>query len=184
LPHFENVTKIKADYPEVIVPEGQNGGIHERKAKRHRRIPFPLSECGPERNGAILNEIQFITGYNRKYALSILNQPQVPQALLVVKGKTVKLKPQKKTPANRTGKKIYTEEVIASLRLIWAFFWYKCGRKQSFRNSWRPLSAGKCPSSPPAPPHRSFLTKKAFTTPALSKLKAASLLFAERHVKP
>ncbi|MDR3160332.1 MAG: hypothetical protein LBU28_01810 [Spirochaetaceae bacterium] len=28
---------------------------------------------------AILNEVQFITGYNRKYALRILNKPQAPQ---------------------------------------------------------------------------------------------------------
>jgi hypothetical protein len=78
--------------------------------------------------GIILNEVQFITGYNRKYALRVLNKPQAPQALLVVNGKAVKLKPSKKRPANRTGKKIYTDEVIASLRLIWAFFWYKCGK--------------------------------------------------------
>jgi hypothetical protein len=77
---------------------------------------------------AILNEVQFITGYNRKYALRILNKPQAPQALLVVNGKTVKLKPVKQRPSNRIGKKIYIDEVIASLRLIWTFFWYKCGR--------------------------------------------------------
>jgi hypothetical protein len=80
---------------------------------------------------AILDEVQFITGYNRKYALRILNAPQASQALLVVNGKTVKLKPQKKRPANRKGKKIYADEVIASLRLIWTFFWYKCGRTKS-----------------------------------------------------
>ncbi|MDR2185607.1 MAG: hypothetical protein LBO80_08095, partial [Treponema sp.] len=79
---------------------------------------------------AILNECIRLTGYNRKYALRILNQPQVPQALLVVNGETVKLKPRKKRPANRKGKKIYTGEVIASLRLIWAFFWYKYGRTE------------------------------------------------------
>jgi hypothetical protein len=45
-----------------------------------------------------------ITGYkNRKYALRILNTPQDPQTLLAVKGKTVKLKPQKKRPTNRKG---------------------------------------------------------------------------------
>jgi hypothetical protein len=46
----------------------------------------------------------------------------------VVNGETVKLKPRKKRPANRKGKKIYTDELIASLRLIRAFFWYKCGK--------------------------------------------------------
>ncbi|MDR1302370.1 MAG: hypothetical protein LBK43_07870, partial [Treponema sp.] len=42
------------------------------------------------------------------YALRILNNPHSPQALLVVKGKAVKLKPPKKRPANRAGKKIYS----------------------------------------------------------------------------
>jgi hypothetical protein len=45
-----------------------------------------------------------------------------------VKGTAVKLKPAKPKPANRKGKKIYTGEVIAALRLVWAFFWYKCGK--------------------------------------------------------
>jgi hypothetical protein len=44
-----------------------------------------------------------------------------------VKGGAVKLKPAKPKPP--TGKaKIYTDEVIASLRLVRAFFWYKCGK--------------------------------------------------------
>ncbi|MDR1986849.1 MAG: hypothetical protein LBP88_07765 [Treponema sp.] len=43
-------------------------------------------------------------------------------------GKALKLKPAKKKPAHRSGKNIYTDEAIASLRLIGAFFWYTCGR--------------------------------------------------------
>jgi hypothetical protein len=31
--HFEYVTQIKADYPELIVHGGQYGVIHERKEK-------------------------------------------------------------------------------------------------------------------------------------------------------
>ncbi|MDR0377828.1 MAG: hypothetical protein LBH70_08555 [Spirochaetaceae bacterium] len=54
--------------------------------------------------------------------------PETTEALLVVKGKAVKLKPPKKRPANRKGKKTCTDEAAASLRLIWAFFWYKCGK--------------------------------------------------------
>jgi RNA polymerase-interacting CarD/CdnL/TRCF family regulator len=60
------------------------------------------------------------------------NQPQAPQALPVVKGKTLKLKLRKKRPANRKGKKIYTGEVIACIRLIRALFRYKCGRTKTF----------------------------------------------------
>ena len=77
---------------------------------------------------ANLNEFIQTTGYNRKYALRILNKPETAETLLVIKGKTVKLKPLKKRPANRKEKKIYTDDVIAALRLIWAFFRYKCGK--------------------------------------------------------
>jgi hypothetical protein len=69
-------------------------------------------KAGRKEKTAILNEVRFITGYNRKYALRILNQHQAPRALLMVNGETVKLKPRKKRPANRKGKKIYTDEVI------------------------------------------------------------------------
>jgi hypothetical protein len=96
-----------------------------------RQVRSRHLHAGRKEESAILDESIKITGYkNRKYALRILNQPQSPQALLIGNGKAVKLKPQKKRPANRTGKKIYTDEVIASLRLIWVFFWYKCGRTE------------------------------------------------------
>jgi hypothetical protein len=52
-----------------------------------------------------LNEFIRLTGYNRKYALRILNQPLSPRSILAVNGGTVKLKPLKKRPANRKGKK-------------------------------------------------------------------------------
>jgi hypothetical protein len=45
-----------------------------------------------------------------------------------VKGKAVKLKPTKPKHPSRKGKKIYTDEVIASLPLIRDFFRYKCGK--------------------------------------------------------
>ncbi|MDR2740414.1 MAG: hypothetical protein LBB68_11370 [Treponema sp.] len=45
-------------------------------------------------------------------------------------GKPAELKPEKKRPANRKGKRIYTGEAIGSLSLAWVFFWYKCGRTQ------------------------------------------------------
>jgi hypothetical protein len=39
-----------------------------------------------------------------------------------------KIKPEKKRPSNRKGKRIYTDEVINALRLVWVFFWFKCGK--------------------------------------------------------
>jgi hypothetical protein len=101
--------------------------MQEKKAVT-MRIRSRYQKAKRKEKSVILNEFIQLTGYNRKYALRILNQHQASQALLVVNGETVKLKPQKKRPSNRKGKKIYTDEVIASLRLIWAFFWYKCGK--------------------------------------------------------
>jgi hypothetical protein len=75
----------------------------------------------------ILGEFIPNTTDNRKYALRVLNKKTVGEVLLRVDGETVKLKPTK--PKARLGKKIYGDEVIASLRLIWIFFWNKCGRQ-------------------------------------------------------
>jgi hypothetical protein len=60
--------------------------------------------------------------------MRLLNKPETTEALLVVKGKAARLKPPKKRHANRKGKKIYADDVIAALRLVRAFFWYKCGK--------------------------------------------------------
>jgi hypothetical protein len=78
---------------------------------------------------AILDEFVSITGYkNRKYALRLLNKQAPAQVLLFTKGGAVKLKPAKPKPANRKGKKIHADDVIAALRLVWAFFRDKRGK--------------------------------------------------------
>ena len=77
----------------------------------------------------ILSEFVKTTGYNRKYALRILNKSGISEVLTIADGKPVKLKKEKKKrPKNRQGKRIYTDEVIACLRKLWAFYWYKCGK--------------------------------------------------------
>jgi hypothetical protein len=102
--------------------------IKEKQAVA-RQVRSRYLHAGRKEKSAILDEFIKITDYkNRKYALRILHPPKPPQSLLVGNGKAVKLKPLKKRPPNRTSKKIYTDEVIASLRLIWTFFWYKCGK--------------------------------------------------------
>jgi transposase InsO family protein len=45
-----------------------------------------------------------------------------------IDGKLVKVKPEKRKPSNRKGKRIYTDEVISALQQIWTFFWFKCGK--------------------------------------------------------
>jgi hypothetical protein len=81
-----------------------------------------------EEKKAILAEYLNDTGYNRKYALRLLNQKAVKELVVLAGGKAVKIKPEKKKRKKRAGKKIYTDDVIASLRLIWEFFWNKCGK--------------------------------------------------------
>jgi hypothetical protein len=90
---------------------------------------------------AVLDEFTRLSGYHRKSAVRVLGEKAVREILASAGGKPVKLKPGKKRPSNRKGKRVYTDEVIASLRLIRAFFWYKCGRKQSFRK-FLPLLCG------------------------------------------
>jgi hypothetical protein len=125
---IEKVTQIKADYPVVTAIGGQYGVNHERKKSLTRQIRSRYQKAGRKEKPAILNEFIKTTGYNRKYAPRILNRRETKETVLHTKDGTVKLKPTKKRQANRKGKKIYTEEVIASLCLIWAFFWYKCGK--------------------------------------------------------
>jgi len=77
---------------------------------------------------AILDEFISLTGYHRKSAVRLLGAKRVKQVTVYVDGKPVKIKPEKKRPANRKGKRVYTDEVINALRLVWTFFWYKCGK--------------------------------------------------------
>ena len=77
---------------------------------------------------AILDEFTNVIKYHRKSAVRLLGAKPVKQIMIYMKGEAVKLKPEKKRPSNRKGKRIYTDEVINALRLVWTFFWYKCGK--------------------------------------------------------
>jgi len=77
---------------------------------------------------SLLDEFTKLTGYHRKSAVRLLCAKPVKQVLIYLKGKAVKVRPEKKRPANRKGKRIYTDEVITCLHHVWAFFWYKCGK--------------------------------------------------------
>ena len=77
---------------------------------------------------ALLDEYTLLTGYHRKSAVRLLSATPVKQVVMYVEGKPVKVKPQRKRPSNRTGKRVYTDEVIGCLRLVWTFFWFKCGK--------------------------------------------------------
>jgi hypothetical protein len=97
---------------------------------------------------ALLDEFTRLTSYHRKSAIRLFNARPVKPVMVYAGGKAVQLKPEKKRPANRKGKRVYTDEVIAALRLVCTFFWFKCGRKRSFRRSWPPSWGSRCPISP------------------------------------
>ena len=87
--------------------------------------------AGKKEKSKMLDEFVRQTGYNRKYALHMLTH-WGKETFLTVDGKPVKLKAG--TAKRRKGggrKPVYGPEVIASLRLVWAFFWYQCGKRLS-----------------------------------------------------
>jgi hypothetical protein len=84
--------------------------------------------AGKKEKTKILDEFIRQTGYNRKYALHILTR-WGKAVFTTADGKPVTIKAG--TAKRRKGggrKPLYGPEVIAALRLVWAFFWYQCGK--------------------------------------------------------
>ncbi|MDR1149698.1 MAG: transposase [Spirochaetaceae bacterium] len=77
---------------------------------------------------ALPDEFTRLAGYHRKSAVRLLGGKPVREVLACADGEAVKLKPEKKRPANRRGKRIYTGEAIAAPRLVRAFFRCECGK--------------------------------------------------------
>ena len=92
---------------------------------------------------ALLDECIRLPGYHRTYAARVLRTKPVREVLLSADGGAVKRKPEKKRPANRRGKRMSTDEVIAALRLIGDFFGNTCGRKRSIRRYWPRVCGGR-----------------------------------------
>jgi hypothetical protein len=101
--------------------------MHQKQAVT-REYLSRYQKAAKKEKSSILDEFTRLTGYHRKSAVRLLSGKLVREILACRNGEAVKLKPEKKRPANRTGKRIYTGEAIASLRLVWVFFWYKCGK--------------------------------------------------------
>src|SRR5215469_10882729 len=101
--------------------------MQERKAVTREYKPRYLKAAKKEKT-ALLDEFTKLTGYRRKSAVRVLNTKPVKQVLAYMDGKAVKIKPEKKRPPNRKGKRIHTDEAVKALRLVWTFFWYKCGK--------------------------------------------------------
>ena len=104
-------------------------GLHMKERQAVTREYTPRYQKTRKKDKTVLlDEFIRLTGYNRKSAIRLLSRKPVREVLIYTAGKTVKLKPEKKRPANRKGKRIYTDETIACLRMIWPCFWYQCGK--------------------------------------------------------
>jgi hypothetical protein len=73
-------------------------------AKRYRK-------AGGKEKSKPLNDFTALTGCNRKYAVRVFRAAAVKRNVI-----------RKRRPANRKGKRSYTDDVIDCLRLIWEFF--------------------------------------------------------------
>jgi hypothetical protein len=100
--------------------------MREKKALT-RELCARYRQAGRKDKTVILNEFVATAGYNRKYAIRVLTAA-FKQTTIVMDGKPLNIKADKPRPRNRLRKKTYTDATVAALRLIWAFFWYKCGK--------------------------------------------------------
>jgi hypothetical protein len=93
----------------------------QKESKRYQNA------CKKEKT-KILDELVQILNCNRKYLLHILaNWGKTTTVRLG--GETVKLKAVPRKRRKGGGRKpIYTGEFTKTLRKIWAFFWYRCGK--------------------------------------------------------
>jgi hypothetical protein len=67
---------------------------------------------------ALLDEFIRPTGYHWKSAVRILSVQPGKEFLVLVDKKPVNLKPEKKRPVNRKGKRLYTDEVILPINFL------------------------------------------------------------------
>jgi hypothetical protein len=130
-------------YPEEG-PEGIMGFTMKEKQTLTREYAPQYRQADRKRKSSIQDEYSRLTGYHRKYARARWGKTM----LMLVDGKPVKLKPG--TAKRRKGggrKPRYGPEVIVSLRTIWAFFGYRCGKmlaplireQMTFFEAWSPF---------------------------------------------
>ena len=88
--------------------------MKEKKAVTREYRPR-YQKASKKEKKTLLDEFTRLTGYHRKSAVRLLTAKPVKQVLLYIDGKPVKLKPEKKRPSNRKGKRIYTDELLDCL---------------------------------------------------------------------
>jgi hypothetical protein len=162
MPQIENVTQNTIRAPEGGRPNGLN---YARETGGNEGISPRYQKTAKKEQKGLPDDFTRLTGYHRKSAVRLLNAKPVREVLAHGDGKPVTLKPAKRRPANRKGKRLYTDELIAALRLVRSFFWYKCGklmRRQTRHIARRPAfniapeTAGKLARISPATIDRSL----------------------------
>jgi len=127
--------------------EGKMGLKMAEKKAISAEISKRYQKAGKKQKGKILDEFCQTTGYNRKYALHLLANWGKTQ-VVSVSGKPVKLKATAKKRRKGGGRKpVYGPELIAVLRVIWAFFGSMCGKllapllrqQMAFFEGWEPF---------------------------------------------
>jgi hypothetical protein len=89
--------------------------MNERKAVT-RETREEYHKAGKKEKGLILDQYVRLTGYTRKYAIRVLSSPPGKTATVVIDGKTVVVKTEKKPkPKTRLGKPVYTRETVACI---------------------------------------------------------------------
>jgi hypothetical protein len=156
LPHFEKVTQIKTDYPTAAPIGGQNGVNHAEKS-RYQAGPFLLPESRTKRKVGHPGRIHQHYRIQKPEVRPAPTQQAGAGARIPLRerhgGQTQTRQTKARQPERQ---KIYTGGVIASPRLAWAFFWYKCGklpaplihRQMDYIALW-PSSWTSMPASPP-----------------------------------
>jgi hypothetical protein len=99
--------------------------MQEKKAVTREYKPR-FQKASKKDKKAMPDEFTRLTGYHRKSAVRLLGAKPIKQVMVYINGKPVNIKPEKKRPSNRKGKRFYPDEVIAALRLAWSFFWFEC----------------------------------------------------------
>jgi len=122
--------------------------MSEKKALA-REVSTRYQQAGRKDKTRILDELVKTAGYNRKYLVHVLANWGKTTAVRL-SGKTVRLKASPGKRRKGGGRKpVYTDEFVAALRNIWAFFWYRCGKilapfiREQMRHLERPFRITK-----------------------------------------
>ncbi|MDR0706363.1 MAG: hypothetical protein LBF60_00615 [Treponema sp.] len=150
MPQSKNLTLINSSGGGI---GGHYGVAIEHEKGVDRGVALQYRQADRKKKSGILDEYLRLTGYHRKYALALL-AGWGKGTFLMADGKPVKLKTGTAKRWKGGGRKpVYGIEVIASIRTIRAFFWYRCGRTEGpkllpplireqmpFFEAWPPLS--------------------------------------------